>query len=247
VARLLFLTSPALRGRDVLDAQRHLRAHDFRPGPLDAIYGAATAAAVRRAQRHYGLRVDGVYGPKTQARLEGKPAPAPPAHPGREPPGSLALGWMVKRLGMKESPANSNRCPISAEFGLVGPWCMETVSLAFKHGGGLILGDTTPHPWGYWDGRGFAYVPAFEAWAKVRGFWIGRTSPHRGDVVCFDWGGDGVPDHVGIVEQYLGGGKFVSVEGNTALGNDSNGGELMRRDRYLSQVVGFARVTHTQP
>ena len=32
------------------------------------------------------------------------------------------------------------------------------------------------------------------------------------------------------------------VEGNTAVGNDSNGGEVMRRLRYISNVNGFGRV-----
>ena len=59
--------------------------------------------------------------------------------------------------------------------------------------------------------------------------------------VAFNWDG-GVPDHIGIVEKSLGGGQFQTVEGNTAVGNDSNGGEVMRRVRYLSQVDGFGRV-----
>jgi len=49
------------------------------------------------------------------------------------------------------------------------------------------------------------------------------------------------PD-IGIVEKYLGGGQFQSVEGNTSLNSNSNGGEVMRRVRYLSQVNGFGRV-----
>jgi hypothetical protein len=50
-------------------------------------------------------------------------------------------------------------------------------------------------------------------------------------------------DHIGIVEEYLGGGKFRAIEGNTSIGNDSNGGQVMRRLRYLTQVNGFGRVT----
>ena len=33
-----------------------------------------------------------------------------------------------------------------------------------------------------------------------------------------------------------------AIEGNTAVGNDCNGGEVMRRLRYVSQVDGFGRV-----
>ena len=45
------------------------------------------------------------------------------------------------------------------------------------------------------------------------------------------------------VERYLGGGQFSCIEGNTSYGNNSNGGEVMRRTRYVSQVNGFGRVT----
>jgi peptidoglycan hydrolase-like protein with peptidoglycan-binding domain len=247
VTRLLHLTTPPLHGADVHRVQLELRNHGYPPGPIDGVYGAATAAAVRRFQRHAGLNVDGVVGARTQSELAKSSPPSPPAaHMGRAPAGDDALGWMVKRLGMREQPANSNRCPITQEFGLVGPWCMMAVSLAFKHGAGLILGEQTPHPWAFWTGRGFAYVPAFEAWAKSRGYWQGRTTPRRGDVACYLFGHN-EPVHVGIVERYVGGGQFDALEGNTGLGNDSNGGELMRRRRYVSQVSGFARVSRRQP
>lgn len=246
--RLLYLASPELHGPDVHRVQIELRKHRANPGPIDGYYGPATARAVREFQRAAGLEVDGIVGPKTAAALAAGETPAPPAVlPGREPAGVEAFAWMKARLGMTEDPPGSNRCPITAEFGLVGPWCMMTVSLAFKHGAGLILGDDTPAPWGYWPDRGFAYVPAFEAWAKTRGYWQGVRAPEFGWVVCYDWNGDGVPDHVGIVERYLGGGQFVAIEGNTALGNDANGGELMTRLRYMSEVAGFAHVSRMKP
>lgn len=250
VARLLYLTSPHLHGEDVHKVQLELRRHGHSPGPIDGHYGASTAAAVRSFQRECQVTVDGVVGPATILFLE-HANPLPPSAaplPGREPPGLQALAWMHDRIGLKESPPDSNRCAITQEFGLVGPWCMMAVSLAFKHGANLILGDDrTPPAWGYWRDRGFAYVPAFEAWAKTRGFWRGRATPVKGDVVCFDWDGDGVPDHVGIVDQYVGGGQFNSVEGNTGIGSDSNGGEIMLRRRYVSQVAGFARIVRTRP
>jgi hypothetical protein len=257
VSRLLLLTSPPLRGHDVLDVQRELRRLHFQPGPLDGIYGATTAAAVRRFQRHRELTPDGIVGPATGRVLHDAAAKPPPDHhgpsephgshrgalPGREPPGFRALLWMRQHGGMTEHPPNSNHCPVTVEFGLGNvPWCMETVSLAFKHGAGLVLGDDhLPAPWGYWPGRGFAYVPAFQAWSKTRGYWIGRTAPEAGDVACYLFG-HSEPVHVGIVDRYLGGGVFEAMEGNTGIGNDANGGELMRRRRYVSQVSGFARI-----
>jgi hypothetical protein len=35
---------------------------------------------------------------------------------------------------------------------------------------------------------------------------------------------------------------FNAIEGNTGIGNDANGGEIMRRRRYLSDVNAFGRV-----
>ena len=46
-----------------------------------------------------------------------------------------------------------------------------------------------------------------------------------------------------IVERYLGDGKFQAVEGNTSVSNKSNGGEVQRALRHLTQVDGFGRVT----
>ena len=43
----------------------------FYPGPIDGILGTKTAAAIKRFQeKHPPLKVDGVCGPKTLARIE---------------------------------------------------------------------------------------------------------------------------------------------------------------------------------
>jgi hypothetical protein len=89
--------------------------------------------------------------------------------------------------------------------------------------------------------KGCTYVPTTEAWLHATGMWKGRTEPLPGDIAIYNWHG-GLPDHIGIVEEYLGGGKFNAIEGNTGIGNDANGGEVMRRQRYFSDVDGFGRV-----
>ena len=43
---------------------------------------------------------------------------------------------------------------------------------------------------------------------------VAKAKP--GDVVMFDWGGDGVCDHVGIVEKNLGKGRLQTIEGNVS-------------------------------
>jgi len=89
--------------------------------------------------------------------------------------------------------------------------------------------------------NGCTFVPTTEAWLRATGMWKGRTTPLPGDIAIYNWDG-GAPDHIGIVQEYLGGGQFNAIEGNTSVGNDSNGGEVMRRLRYVSQVDGFGRV-----
>ena len=86
--------------------------------------------------------------------------------------------------------------------------------------------------------RGVAYVPTLAAWLKATGRSVAR--PQAGDLVIFDWDG-GLPDHVGIVV-HADGDRLRTVEGNTAVGNDSDGGEVMRRERRLADVAGFGRV-----
>ena len=61
-----------------------------------------------------------------------------------------------------------------------------------------------------------------------------------GDIVVFDWDG-GLPDHVGIVVS-CDLERLRTVEGNTAVGDDSDGGEVMRRSRRLADVELFGRV-----
>lgn len=65
--RLLKLTSPNMRGDDVKWAQSHLVRLGFLPDEteIDGIYGPKTEKAVRAAQKHYGIAVDGIVGANT--------------------------------------------------------------------------------------------------------------------------------------------------------------------------------------
>jgi surface antigen len=86
--------------------------------------------------------------------------------------------------------------------------------------------------------KGFAYCPYGVTWFKNKGWWY--TTPKVGDVVFYDWQGDGVSDHVGIVEKVNPNGSIVAIEGNTSVGNNSNGGQVMRRERSGS-IKGYGR------
>lgn len=82
------------------------------------------------------------------------------------------------------------------------------------------------------------------------GGWVakGTRSPKRGWLVLFDWRnrGDGIPDHVGIVNAVDGrdADKLHTVEFNTSikLGSQRNGGAVAKKVRSLDRdVLGFIR------
>ena len=152
--------------------------------------------------------------------------------------GRRALAEALRHVGVKESPPGSNRTMFGRWFGVDGvPWCSIFVSYCFDVGAGVVLCRG-------WHGagvgtRGVAYVPTLAAWLRATGRWVDGT-PRQGDIAIFDWDG-GAPDHVGIVIRPNG--KAIdTVEGNTAVGNDSDGGEVMRRRRALSSVAVMGRL-----
>ncbi len=60
----------------------------------------------------------------------------------------------------------------------------------------------------------FSYCPTGVEWFRSRGQWLDRNSiPPAGSIIFFDWGGDGVADHVGIVES-CDGSTVYTIEGN---------------------------------
>lgn len=154
--------------------------------------------------------------------------PRGPAGPG---PASV-LARARGQLGVAESPPGSNRVLYSDWYGLRGPWCAMFVSWVFFHEG-LPLPATAP--------RGFAYTPSGAAWFKREGRWH-TSRPQPGDLVFFDFPGDGVNriSHVGIVEQVMADGSIHALEGNTDERGGRTGGKVMRRARRVG-IVGYGR------
>lgn len=79
-------------------------------------------------------------------------------------------------------------------------------------------------------------------WAKQRGLWHSyKDTPKKGDVLLLDFTGKhSTRQHAAILESYSNG-KWYTIEGNTSITSNDNGGKVMRRTRYTSQVVGFIR------
>jgi hypothetical protein len=152
-------------------------------------------------------------------------------------PGRRALAEALRHVGVRETPPGSNHTMFGRWFGADGvPWCAIFASYCFDVGAGVVLCRG-------WHGagvgpRGVAYVPTLAAWLKATGRWV--EEPRPGDLAIFDWDG-GLPDHVGIVIR-VEGDTLHTVDGNTAVGNDVNGGEVMRRHRSRTLAAGFGRL-----
>jgi len=73
-------------GDEVVTLQELLHARGFDPGPVDGIFGPLTEAAVRTAQRHFGLEVDGLAGRLTVGALREQDRNAPVAIANEAPP-----------------------------------------------------------------------------------------------------------------------------------------------------------------
>ena len=133
-------------------------------------------------------------------------------------------------LGYTESPAGSNRTKYGKWFGLDGqPWCMMFVQWCFRQADAQDLLPALT-----------ASCGALMRAAQAKGCWItGGYQP--GDVVIYDFPGNNVKtDHCGIVEQISGGG-IRTIEGNTGIGNDANGGQVQRRVRSNKVILGAFR------
>ena len=83
-------------------------------------------------------------------------------------------------------------------------WCACFVSWCADQCGYIESGVIPKH----------SYCPTGVEWFRSRGQWQDRNSiPASGTIIYFDWGGDGVADHVGIVES-CDGSIVYTIEGN---------------------------------
>ena len=111
----------------------------------------------------------------------------------------------------------------SSYYGTSGvPYCAMFVSWVMAQGGAKC------------EGIPGAYCPWILTAGRKAGKLVSTASARKGDVVLFDWEGDGTSDHVGFVESNAGG-VLHTIEGNT------NNGAVARRTRAYSTVIGVIR------
>lgn len=222
-------SQPTLRsgdfGADVQKLQEALKKHGFSAGSIDGSFGPNTRAAVVRFQRAKGLEADGVVGPATWRALNG-PVSTTPAAPVNDAQFRQRI-LDVARGEIGKVETGNNRGEILKypnAFGR-GPeaWCADFTSWVSKQSGGKMN-----NPW----------TPGVVAELKRSGDWKGKSNPQPGDLVLFDWNGDGTADHIGIVERVNADGTIGTIEGNTE--NPQTGVEgVWRRTRSMSTILGF--------
>ena len=133
--------------------------------------------------------------------------------------------WFAKKTG-------------SSYFGTNGvPYCAMFVSYILDQCGQKVAGFPT------------ASCPTGLSGAKKAGIKItDKKKAKAGDIIFFDWDGNGNPDHVGFVEKKCG--SYVqTIEGNTSAGSSgsqSNGGGVYRRTRAWSTVLAVIRPQYTE-
>lgn len=134
-------------------------------------------------------------------------------------------------IGVSESPAGSNRVKYNDAYG-GGPkaWCCVFLWWLFDQAGAGGL---------FYGGGKTAYCPTLLSWYKKQGQLV--SGPARpGDIVFFDFNGNGVADHVGLCERWDGD-RITTIDGNTGGGDEANGGSVLRRTRTGDTVLALAR------
>ena len=137
------------------------------------------------------------------------------------------------QVGTTEYPPNSNNVVYNTAYyghevsGSAYPWCAVFVWWCFAQFTPCLVKKT-------------ASCMDMAQWFKDNGQW--HASPKVGDVVFFKFNTNTRwTNHVGIVKEVIDGGvKIKTIEGNTSVTSDDNGGAVMERTR-TSNIVGYGR------
>lgn len=156
---------------------------------------------------------------------------------------SKVLKIAQSQIGVKEYPKNSNKVKYNTAYygravsGSAYAWCATFVWWVFKEAGCPEL---------YFGGKKSAFCPTIADYYIAKKQTVSKGSGKPGDIVLFDWNHSGSSDHIGIIEKKNSDGSYTCIEGNTSLSNNSNGGEVMRRKRYQSQISWICRPKYTE-
>jgi hypothetical protein len=145
------------------------------------------------------------------------------------------------QIGVFESPPNSNNVKYNTEYygkPVNDPslaWCCAFIWWLFKEDGAPAL---------FYGGNKTASCTTLMNYHKSKGQEVKDYKP--GDLAFFNWKGQkNVAQHIGIIESVKPG-AVVTIEGNTSVANDTNGGTVMRRERSNSLIVCVIRPAYSE-
>lgn len=146
----------------------------------------------------------------------------------------------ISFLGVKENPPYSNNVIFNTHY--YGhpvydsklAWCVVFPWDIFR------LEDASEL---FYDGRKTAGCNQVLDWGRNAGLEVSKYEGRYGDLILFDWNNTGIwdADHIGLIECRNANGTYTTIEGNTSGGNDSDGGEVMRRIRDTSCIRAILR------
>lgn len=146
------------------------------------------------------------------------------------------LALARREIGVTESPKGSNKVKYNDAYGgSAKAWCCVFVWWLFQQAGSQKL---------FYGGKKTAYAPTLLSYHRKARQFVGDDY-EPGDVVFFDFNGNGTPDHVGICESWDGT-YMTSIDGNTGEGNEANGGAVMRRKRHKRYICGAYRPAYEE-
>lgn len=140
------------------------------------------------------------------------------------------------QIGITEYPPDSNKVKYNTAYygkevsGSAYPWCCAFIWWLFAQFNPCLIWKT-------------ASCADLGNWFKANSAWY--TQPKVGDVVFYKFSRtNSWTNHVGIVKA-IDGKTITAIEGNTAVGNESNGGAVMERTR-TTNIVGYGRPAYSE-
>lgn len=144
-----------------------------------------------------------------------------------------------KEIGIKESPLGTKNVKYNTAYwgrkvsGQNYAWCAAFIWWLFYTVGAPEL---------YYGGGKTAYCPTLLQHYKEKGQLVtGSYKP--GDLIFFDFNGNGIPDHIGICESFSGT-YITTIDGNTGS-DEANGGTVARKNRHKKYICGAARPAYS--
>ena len=142
----------------------------------------------------------------------------------------------LAEVGTTEYPPNSNNVKYNTAYyghavsGAAYPWCCVFVWWVFAQFKPCIIKKT-------------ASCQELGNWFNQEGRW--HSNPQIGDIVFFHFNtNDRWTNHVGIVKA-INGNVIETIEGNTSVNSDDNGGAVMIRQRSTN-IVGYGRPAYQE-